>query len=242
MNNTFEPNSVKSTYIFEIDGALTSLNQPIDAQFIGWFERWMLKHDIYLYTHNTYENIFPRLGRKIIENSKAVFTCNGNSIWMTGKEAVVNNWRPSHDLISYLESLIKMSEFKFKSGPNFEYKTGMINFSVVGNSSSEEERKRYREWEKISKERKTFCQSIEKTFPNLYANKTNEISIDIGEKLYDTPQILQYFTKNNKPTFISTDTNKKLSEAIYNTHILEYNLQIVNSWQQTFDYLRKLRL
>jgi hypothetical protein len=34
-----------------------------------------------------------------------------------------------------------MSEFKFKSGPNFEYKTGMINFSVVGNSSSEEERK-----------------------------------------------------------------------------------------------------
>jgi len=90
------------TYIFDVDGVLTLPNQPIEPHFMRMFEHWMLKKDVYICTNNTYQNIMPRLGRRIIDNCQAVFTSGGNSIWKENKEHVVSNWRPSYELISFL--------------------------------------------------------------------------------------------------------------------------------------------
>ena len=92
------------TYIFDIDGVLALPNQPIESHFMRMFEHWMLKKDVYICTNNTYQNIMPRIGRRIIDNCQAVFTSAGNSIWRENKEHVVSTWRPSYELISYLES------------------------------------------------------------------------------------------------------------------------------------------
>ncbi len=231
------------TYIFDVNGTLVSSGEPIDSTFMRWFEHWMFKRDVYLCTNNTYANIIPRLGRRLVEKSKAVFTCGGNSIWMNGKEAKVNNWRPSSELFSFLETSLKNSEFKIRSGPNIEHRTGLISFSIVGKTASNEERIRYQLYDKNVKERKKIIDSINEKFEDLFACSGGMTSIDICKKGFDKSQILKYFSTDNSLTFIGDDVsvignNKKLIEAIDKTHNSVYH---VNKWQETFDYLQKIR-
>ena len=238
------------TYIFDVDGVLALPNTPIEPQFMRWFEHWMLKKEVYICTNNTYQNIVPRLGRRIIDNCQAVFTSGGNSIWKENKEHVVSTWRPSYELISFLESLLKMSDFKTRSGPNIEYRTGLINFSLAGKTASEDEIKRYQQWDKISKEKKTFAESIKKAFPNLGICFGSDTSIDISESCYDKANIYNFLKfkpnvtsvyhsiyGNNKDTqeHIKNITEQAMSinkKAVYNTFMS-------NSPEETFNYLRK---
>jgi phosphomannomutase len=237
------------TYIFDVDGVLALPNQPIEPHFMRMFEHWMLKKDVYICTNNTYQNIMPRLGRRIIDNCQAVFTSGGNSIWKENKEHVVSNWRPSYELISFLESLLKMSDLKTRSGPNIEYRTGMISFSLVGKTASEDEIKRYQQWDKISKEKKTFAESIKKAFPNLGICFGSDTSIDISESCYDKANIYNFlkFKTNVTSVYHSVyGNNKDTQERIKN--ITEqamsinkkavYNTIISNSPEDTQKYLR----
>ena len=237
------------TYIFDVDGVLALPDQPIESHFMRMFEHWMLKKDVYICTNNTYQNIMPRLGRRIIDNCQAVFTSGGNSIWRENKEHVVSTWRPSYELSSYLESLLKMSDFKTRSGPNIEYRTGLINFSLVGKTATEDEIKRYQQWDKISKEKKTFAESIKKTFPNLSVCFGSDTSIDIGETCNDKAQIYQYFRLKTNVTSVFHSTygsNRGMQESIKDLteHYMSINKKVVyntfmsNSPKDTQNYLR----
>jgi len=205
------------TYIFDVDGVLATPNEPIESNFMRMFEHWMLKKDVYICTNNTYQNILPRLGRRILDNCQAVFTCGGNSIWRGNKEHVRSVWRPSFELTSFLESLLKTSEFKMRVGPNIEYRTGMINFSLVGKTATEDEIKRYVQWDKHAKEKKAFIESIKSFFPQLSVTLGSDTSIDICEKSNDKSQIYQFFKTKTDVTsvFHSTyGTNKEMQECI----------------------------
>jgi phosphomannomutase len=237
------------TYIFDVDGVLALPNQPIEPHFMRMFEHWMLKKDVYICTNNTYQNIMPRLGRRIIDNCQAVFTSGGNSIWKENKEHVVSNWRPSYELISFLESLLKMSDLKTRSGPNIEYRTGMISFSLVGKTASEDDIKRYVQWDKISKEKKTFAESIKKAFPNLGICFGSDTSIDISETCNDKANIYHFLKFKTNVTSIHHSTygvNKETQECIKSIteHAMSinkkavYNTFMSNSPKDTQTYLR----
>ena len=237
------------TYIFDVDGVLTLPNQPIEPHFMRMFEHWMLKKDVYICTNNTYQNIMPRLGRRIIDNCQAVFTSGGNSIWKENKEHVVSNWRPSYELISFLESLLKMSDFKTRSGPNIEYRTGLINFSLVGKTASEDEIKRYQQWDKISKEKKTFAESIKKAFPNLGICFGSDTSIDISESCYDKANIYNFLKFKTNVTSVyhsvygnNRDTQERIKSITEHAMSINkkavYNTIISNSPEDTQKYLR----
>ncbi len=238
------------TYIFDVDGVLTLPNQPIEPHFMRMFEHWMLKKDVYICTNNTYQNIMPRLGRRIIDNCQAVFTSGGNSIWKENKEHVVSTWRPSYELISFLESLLKMSDFKTRSGPNIEYRTGLINFSLVGKTASEDEIKRYQQWDKISKEKKTFAESIKKAFPNLGICFGSDTSIDISESCYDKANIYNFLKFKTNVTSVyhsvygnNRDTQERIKSITEHAMSINknavYNTFMSNSPEETFNYLRK---
>jgi hypothetical protein len=214
------------------------------------FEHWMLKKDVYICTNNTYQNIMPRLGRRIIDNCQAVFTSGGNSIWKENKEHVVSTWRPSYELISFLESLLKMSDFKTRSGPNIEYRTGLINFSLVGKTASEDEIKRYQQWDKISKEKKTFAESIKKAFPNLGICFGSDTSIDISESCYDKANIYNFLKFKTNVTSVyhsvygnNRDTQERIKSITEHAMSINknavYNTFMSNSPEETFNYLRK---
>jgi hypothetical protein len=191
----------------------------------------------------------PRLGRRIIDNCQAVFTSGGNSIWKENKEHVISTWRPSYELISFLESLLKMSDFKTRSGPNIEYRTGLINFSLVGKTASEDEIKRYQQWDKISKEKKTFAESIKKAFPNLGICFGSDTSIDISESCYDKVNIYNFLKFKTNVTSVchsvygnNKDTQERIKNITEQAMLINkkavYNTIISNSPEDTQKYLR----
>lgn len=225
-------------YIFDVDGTLADANEPMDGQFMRWFEHWMLKKNVYLCTNNTYENILPRLGRRIVDNCVAVFTCGGNSVWVKGKEAKVVDWRPSPLLTTTVEKLINDSDFKFRSGPNFEYKTGMLSFTVAGRTASREDRNRYVMWDRQTKERNTIVETLQKKFPELYICKAGETSIDVTSGT-DKSQIIQYFNVEDKIVFIGNDfstygNDKPLKTAVESRGGVVFK---VENWNDTYKFL-----
>jgi len=236
---------MKTVYIFDVDGTLAPPNEPIDSHFMHWLEHWVLKRDVYLCTNNTYQNILPRLGNRLLSGCKALFTSGGCSIWMNGKEAKTSNWKPPSDLMTFLSDALKESEFKIRSGPNIEYRVGLISFSVVGKNATKEDRLRYISWDKTSKERRKIVEKINQSFPSLSAFMSGETSIDICEKGSDKSQVLKYFNQDEQLIFIANETHalgndKPLAQAMYNNSKKRYIVQTVKNWQETFDYLRKL--
>ena len=224
-------------YIFDVNATLCPSNKAIDGSFQKIFESWMTKQKVCLVTNNTYDNILPRIGRKIIDQSVATFTCGGNVVRMAGRDATVDTWRPTPDIITYLESVLKSSSFKIRSGPNIEYRSGMISFSVVGKAASEDERIRYKNWDKINKERKTIVDHINKNFQNITANIGGDTSVDICRKDHDKSQIFQYFTKEQ----VVYVTNK---QGMYNIKNICNNVSIseVDDWKKTESYImRKIK-
>jgi HAD superfamily hydrolase (TIGR01484 family) len=234
---------MNTQYIFDVDGTLANDGKPIDSAHIHWFEHWMAKRDVFLCTSNTYQNILPRLGRKILDQCVAVFTCNGNSIWRKGAEAKINNWRPSSDLISFLEDTIQNSTFKVRSGPNIELRTGMISFSIVGKTADDEERKRYHDWDNAVKERQNIVQQIKSRFSHLDASVTGKTSIDVYQKERDKSQILQYFRSNDSLYYFGNEpygNDKAIMQAMYINSEKGYNVIVVTDPIDTFIKLRKI--
>lgn len=222
------------TYIFDVNSALCSSNEAINGSFQKIFENWMSKHKVCLVTNNTYDNILPRIGRRIIDDCVAVFTCGGNVVRMSGKDAIVDSWRPTSDIIAYLESILKSSSFKIRSGPNIEYRTGMISFSVVGKAASEEERNRYKNWDKANRERKAIAEFINKNFDGVTAVVSGDTSVDISKKGHDKSQIFQYFTKES----VIYVTNR---QGMYNIKNIWHNVSVseVEDWKKTESYIMR---
>lgn len=223
-----------TTYIFDINAALCPSNLAINGSFQKIFENWMIKHKVCLVTNNTYDNILPRVGRRIIDQCVAVFTCGGNVVRMAGKDAIVDTWRPSPDIIIYLESILKNSEFKIRSGPNIEHRTGMISFSVVGKAATEEERNRYKSWDKNNRERKIIVDYINKNFTNVTAVSSGDTSVDISKKHHDKSQVFQYFSKEE----VIYVTNK---QGMYNIKNIWQNVSVspIEDWKETERYIMR---
>jgi hypothetical protein len=143
-----------------------------------------------------------------------------------------------------------MSDFMTRSGPNIEYRTGLINFSLVGKTASEDEIKRYQQWDKISKEKKTFAESIKKAFPNLGICFGSDTSIDISESCYDKANIYNFLKFKTNITSVyhsvygnNRDTQERIKSITEHAMSINknavYNTFMSNSPEETFNYLRK---
>ena len=69
---------------------------------------------------------------------------------------------------------------------NFEYRTGMLNFSIVGRDIDRSRRLEYSTWDKDKKEREKIAKNFNKLFKNysLEACIGGEISIDIQKNRF----------------------------------------------------------
>ena len=179
-------------YVFDVDGTLTPARSTIDPDFKLQFTEFFKTQEYALVSGSDYAKLLEQVGIDILHNAKFVFACAGNSVWQKGIEIYKNEWIPSPILINRLNTLLSNSKYINRHGNHIEYRSGMINFSVVGRMAKSIDRKDYYHWDKIHNERVDICNIILKEFPELECEIGGEISVDIYPQGNNKSQVLKY--------------------------------------------------
>tara|TARA_R100001163_G_C5004974_1_gene152824 strand:- start:73 stop:819 length:747 start_codon:yes stop_codon:yes gene_type:complete len=191
-------------FIFDVDGTLTPSRQRMTEEFARFFDKWSSKNTYYLVTGSDLEKIQEQVPLAYLERADGLFTCCGNQLWTEGptqqwptdwKLKYENKFKPSDDLIKYLEDTLDNNDYPVKSGQHIEDRGSMVNFSIVGRKCTLQERKNYFEYDKLTGEREGIAKYIRDTWEDLDAVIGGQISIDIYPKGSDKSQILKHIEK-----------------------------------------------
>ena len=168
------------SYLFDIDGTLTEPRKAISSEFEEYFFNWMQGKKVYLVTGSDMPKVREQLSQRIIDACSGIFCSMANEFYMDGKLIYKNELLLPVDLIDYLEDQLKNSKYPDKRLNNFEFRTGMLNFSIAGRSSSDDERYEYEKWDRRNLERERIAHYINRNYQGrLEASIGGQISIDI---------------------------------------------------------------
>lgn len=233
-------------YVFDIDGTLTPAREPMTTEFMLLFLDFCRAHRVYLCTGSDWDKVVEQVQPVILNAVEGVFTCSGNSFWVDGHEKLEYrvDFQPSEHLLEALATYVEKSKFHYKTGNHFEFRTGMLNFSVVGRKCSKEARKEYYEWDSKNHERKNIAAELRARFPSLDFNVGGEISIDIHPKGNDKSRAIRvirqihegatvhFFGDRMQPGGNDYPVLKEIGEQDEYSH--------VENWQETRDILSKI--
>ena len=170
------------SYLFDIDGTLTDPRQKISPEFEEFFFKWMQERQVFLVTGSDLPKVKEQLSDRIIKSCTGIFCSMANELYMEGVEIYKNQLRIPDELIMWLKNQLENSSYPAKRENNLEFRSGMLNFSIAGRSSSVEERNAYYAWDMSNKERQRIADYINKTYPDMEACLGGQISIDIQNK------------------------------------------------------------
>lgn len=165
--------------MFDIDGTLTSPRQTITDAHEQFFYSWMENKIVFLVTGSDIFKVREQLSERIMERCAGIFTCMGNELFLGGRNVYRNEMHAPDTLIGWLKQQVYHSQCPQKRLVNFEHRTGMLNFSVVGRSAGKEEREEYEKWDAAAGERLRIANYINRKYPELEACIGGQISIDI---------------------------------------------------------------
>jgi len=177
-------------YVFDIDGTLTPSRLKIDSEFETFFLEWMEGKEIYLVTGSDKDKTIEQVGEKIWTKATRVYQSCGNAVYENGELIRQIDFDLGKDLKKLLEQFLEVSEWEDRYDIHIEKRIGLINFSTIGRTCTQEAREKYATWDKVSGERILFCKLIEDRYPHLEATVGGQISIDIYPKGKNKGQIL----------------------------------------------------
>ncbi|MEM7424577.1 MAG: HAD-IIB family hydrolase [Pseudomonadota bacterium] len=177
-------------YLFDVDGTLTEPRQPIDPDFAQFFERFCKSHPVYLVSGSDLPKLEEQLPRSILAHAKGVFTCSAAELWVDGKASYQLDHEFPKELVEALEGFVDLSQYPRRFGNHIEFRTGMINFSVVGRNAEHSDRQTYFAWDQQEGERKEFIRRFVQTYTDYEASAGGEISIDIVPKGWNKSRAL----------------------------------------------------
>ena len=189
-----------SCFIFDVDGTLTDARQPMDAEFETFFKSWMQDKNVYLVSGSDLEKIEQQVPENILLKCKGIFSCMGNEYWRDGELVYQKEFELEDDALKWLSSKIDKSAFDYKKPPHFEFRSGSINFSVVGRGASKYLRDFYYVWDETNKEREKIAQEFNKRFKKKYSVEAllgGQISLDIQKIGSDKGQVLEHLKYDN---------------------------------------------
>ena len=152
-------------YMFDIDGTLTEPRQKMSEQFEKMFSKWMKKKKVFLVTGSDIAKVREQVPQHILDKCSGVFTCMGNELYLDNKLALSADIQIPGQLKGWLEQQVEFSDCPTKTSNHLEWRTGMLNFSVVGRAATNEQRKEYCRWDKISGERNRIANFIKNKYP-----------------------------------------------------------------------------
>jgi len=167
------------TWLFDVDGVLCDTGERATDEFKDWFINWAQDKRICLVTGSQREKTIYQVGQEIVDMAFMNFNCLGNSIWMYGKETLINQIVLHDDERNWLEDAVLNSRFHIKTGNHIELRNGSINFSTIGRNATPDQRLLYKQWELINKERDEISINFVNTFNRFEAYIGGDTSIDI---------------------------------------------------------------
>ena len=189
---------MRKIYIFDVDGTLTPSRQRMTEKFARFFDVWSNKNKYYLVTGSDLDKTKEQLPIAYIDRAQGIFTCCGNQFYMEDKLIYENKFKPSDDLLKYLEDTLDNSDYPVKAGVHIEDRGSMVNFSIVGRKCTLQQRKDYFEYDKLTGERENIVKHIIDTWEDLDAVIGGQISIDIYPKGKDKAQVLEHIEKRHE--------------------------------------------
>ena len=171
-----------NVYIFDVDGTITDSRKRITDEFKEVFLDLCSREDVYIITGSDRIETFEQIGPLVYEAVKGVWQCNGNEYWEKNRTVNKKDFKLEYETQHYLTNVADKSPYPIKAGNHIEYRTGMINFSVVGRAATDHQRKDYFEWDCINNERSRIVEDINRKYKDLHASKGGEISIDIAPR------------------------------------------------------------
>ena len=182
-------------FLFDVDGTLTEPRQRMTEEFALFFSDWMEGKDVFLVSGSDLLKIKEQVPAPIIDKCQGIFACMGNELWKKDENIYRNNLLLPQEVKTWLDEKVKDSNFEQKRPPHFEYRAGMVNFSVVGRGASTALRQYYYEWNEGVKERENIAEGFNKEFNkkyNLEALVGGQISLDIQQIGKDKGQIIDH--------------------------------------------------
>ena len=173
----------------------------MDISFMAKFIIFSCKHDVYLVTGSNREKTIEQIGLDVYNRAKRVYNCAGNDIYERENLVYRNPWTLPDDARRFLLDELDYSQFTLKTGNHIEKRSGCVNFSILGRNALFEERKIYKEWDKLMNERIDIANRFNLEFPELFAFVGGETGIDISSKGSDKGQIIRDFSFDDELHF-----------------------------------------
>lgn len=230
-------------FIFDVDGTLTPSRGLIDSEFAAWFSLFCTQHSVSLVTGSDVDKTIEQLGEYIFRKVVS-YNCSGNEIWEYGKLLSTSSWKPSFELLEFLLDLVEDSAFPIKTKAHIEIRSGTLNFSTVGRNANLEQRRAYKDWDSIHKERASIAYKVKEAFPNLDCLIGGETGVDIYPKGNDKSQILKNFNTIDEIIFFGDKTEPggndyPLVVALLNGAFTNSQAITTKDWKHTWELLKR---
>tara|TARA_R100000008_G_scaffold86872_1_gene82248 strand:+ start:6486 stop:7259 length:774 start_codon:yes stop_codon:yes gene_type:complete len=189
-------------FLFDIDGTLTEPRQPMEATFADFFESWTEDKNVYLVSGSDLPKIKEQVPNKILKKCLGIFSCMGNEYWKNNKCVYQNDLELPDEIEDWLSAQVSNSPFQYRKPPHFEYRSGALNFSIVGRGASEHLRLYYSTWDETNKERENLANKFNKNFKKKYNVEAligGQISLDIQPLGSDKGQVMKHILFEDIP-------------------------------------------
>ena len=164
----------KICYLFDVDGTLTNPREKITNSFKEEFKRWASGKQLFIGTGSDFAKTKQQLSQDVLNQFQLIFCCMGNETRNSAGVVLERNvFKDCQKLESDLEKFLTKSQFNVKTGRHLEYRTGMVNFSIVGRNANQQERKSYNKWDSKFKEREQIARYINENYPCKLLNMLN---------------------------------------------------------------------
>jgi len=228
---------VNRKFVFDVDGTLTPSRQKIDPKFADFFLDFCNGNKVYLITGSDRKKTEEQLNASILRSAQMVFNCAGNEVWR-GNEVVHRNfWTPPSALIDELNRILKSSKFPYRTGNHVEFRTGMVNFSIIGRNCDLTERQEYVLWDRETRERESIAAKIKFSFPDIDLHIGGETGIDIFEKGHGKSQCVPFIKTTNEDFLYYFGDQIFPGGNDYDAAILCNVHRNVTSWKGTYENL-----
>ena len=227
-------------YIFDVDGTLTPSREKIDADFLIFFNSFVLANEVYLVTGSNREKTIEQITHLLYCNCKRVYNCAGNDVYEGDIRVYTNPWELPLEAREFLTEELHNSTFAVRTGQHIEERPGCVNFSIVGRGANKVERLVYSDWDEIKHERRGIAERFNKKFPELHAFVGGVTGIDISDKGSDKSQIIRDFMDGDVAFFGDRmdehGNDRPLADKIIKNKLGQ--VIEVKGWQDTWSKLR----